>query len=109
MDGALVGGRCYANQSDAADAYFSAVAPAQTPGATTYLSEFVKVSGNWVLRRYQVDSGGAVAMLSDASVPAISFPTCDPQGPFFDGMTMGWGVVGAMALAWAVVQVRRGL
>lgn len=109
MDGALVGGRCFASQDAAADAFYSSAAPAQTPGATTYLSEFVKVSGAWKLRRYQVDSSGAVAVLSDATLPATSFPVCDPAESFKDGMTVGWGVVAAMVLAWCVVVVRRGL
>lgn len=109
MDGALVGGRCYASQDAAADAYYSAAAPAQTPGGTSYLSEFVKVSGVWKLRRYQVASNGDVAMLTDATAPALSFPACDPAGDFKDGLTMGWGVVAAMAVAWAIVALRRGI
>lgn len=109
MDGALVGGRCYASQDAAADAYYSAAAPSQTPGGTTYLSEFVKVSGVWKLRRYQVDSSGAVATLSDATLPTMTFAVCDPAGDFKDGLQMGGGVVAAMAVAWAVVMVRRGL
>lgn len=108
-DGALVGSVCYLSQDAAADAYYSAVAPSQTPGGTTYLSEFVKVSGVWKLRRYQVSSAGDVSMLTDAVAPAITFPTCDPAGSFKDGMTVGWGVVAAMIAAWAVVTVRRGL
>ncbi|MGT2454103.1 hypothetical protein ACU4GI_12805 [Cupriavidus basilensis] len=108
MSGALVGASCYASQDAAADAYYSAVAPSQTPGGTTYLSEFVKVSGVWKLRRYQVSSAGDVSVLTDATAPALSFPDCDPMGNFKDGMTMGWGVVGAMVVAWCIVVLRRG-
>jgi hypothetical protein len=108
-DGALVGGKCFVSADDATDAYYSAVAPAQTAGAVTYLSEFVKGSGGWVLRRYQVGSDGSIGTLADAQVPAMSFPSCDPRAAFFDGMTMGWGVVAAMAAAWAVVAMRKGL
>ncbi|WP_342049725.1 MULTISPECIES: hypothetical protein [unclassified Cupriavidus] len=109
MDGALVGGRCFVSQDAAADAYFSGAAPSQTPGGTTYLSAFVKDSGVWKLRRYQVDSSGGIAMLSDATMPVMSFAPCDPSGDFKDGMTMGWGVVAAMAIAWAVTVMKRGL
>lgn len=109
MAGALVGGRCFVSPEAAADAYYSAAAPSQTPGGTTYLSEFVKVSGVWKLRRYQVDAGGGVAMLSDATLPAMTFVECDPAGDFKDGMTMGWGVVAVMAVAWAIMSVKRGL
>lgn len=109
MDGALVGGRCFASQDAAADAYYSGAAPSQTPGATSYLSEFVKVSGAWKLRRYQVDNTGAVAMLSESAVPPMAFATCDPAESFKDGLTVGWGVVAAMVIAWGVAVVRRGL
>lgn len=109
MDGALVGSKCFADVGEATDAYYSAVSPAQTPGAVTYLSEFIKTSGGWVLRRYQVGSDGSVGTLSDASLPAMTFPSCDPRAAFFDGMTMGWGVVAAMAAAWAVVAMKKGL
>ncbi|EKZ97634.1 hypothetical protein D769_19293 [Cupriavidus sp. HMR-1] len=109
LDGALVGGTCYLNQGAAADAYYSAAAPSQVPGGTSYLSAFVKVSGAWVLRRYQISSTGDVAMLADAAVPVIQFPPCDPAANFMDGMTVGWGVVAAMFLAWGVVYLRRGL
>lgn len=109
MKGALVGGRCFASQESAADVFYSSAAPSQTPGAITYLSEFVKVSGSWRLRRYQVDANGKVAVLSDATLLAKSFPPCDPAESFKDGMAVGWGVVAAMLLAWCVVVTRRGL
>lgn len=108
-DGALVGGRCYASQEDAADAFYSSSAPSHVPGGTSYLSAFVKDSGVWKLRRYQVDTSGAVAIQGDAVLPAMSFAACDPAGAFKDGMTVGWGVVGAMVLVWCVVVMRRGL
>lgn len=108
-DGALVGARCFADAGAATDAYYSAVAPSQTPGATTYLSAFVKSSGTWVLRRYQVGSDGSVGTLGDAVLPAPTFPACDPRESFYDGMTMGWAVVAAMAVAWGITVLRRGL
>lgn len=108
-DGALVGARCFADVGMATDAYYSAVAPSQTPGAVTYLSEFVKTTGGWVLRRYQVGSDGSVGTLTDASLPSLSFPACDPQESFKDGMTMGWGVVAAMVASWALVVMKKGL
>lgn len=107
--GALVGGRCYVDSGVAADAYYSAAAPSQLVGATTYLSQFVKVSGAWVLRRYQVAPDGSLGQMADAMVPVVAFPDCDPYESFKDGMTMGWGVVGAMAIAWGVMYLRRAL
>ncbi len=109
MDGALLGRMCYASQQAAADAYFSGAAPSQTPGGTSYLSTFVKDAGVWKLRRFQVSSTGDVATLSDAVVPTMVFPVCDPLENFKDGMTIGWGVVAAMVLAWGVAVMRRGL
>ncbi|WP_104655772.1 hypothetical protein [Ralstonia insidiosa] len=107
--GALVGGRCYSSPDVATDVYYSSAVPSQTVGSTTYLAEFLKVSGAWVLRRYQVGSDGSLAQLVDASMPAMVFPDCDPYESFKDGMTVGWGVVAAMFLAWGVVYVRRAL
>ncbi|EHP43590.1 hypothetical protein OR16_07781 [Cupriavidus basilensis OR16] len=109
MAGALLGAMCYASPDAAADAYYSGAAPSQTPGGTSYLSAFVKDAGVWKLRRYQVNSAGEVATLTDAVLPTMTFPACDPLENFKDGMTVGWGVVAAMVLAWGVTVLRRGL
>ncbi|MFS8934743.1 hypothetical protein [Cupriavidus taiwanensis] len=109
MDGALVGGRCFVSQDAAADAYFGAVAPSLVPGGTSYLSEFVKVSGAWKVRRYQATGGGDFALVAESPVPSASFATCDPLESFKDGQMMGWAVVAAMAAAWCIVVLRRGL
>jgi hypothetical protein len=107
--GALVGARCFSSNAEATDAVYSAAPIGQSVGQTTYLSEFVQSSGTWVVRRSVVASDGTVTQMADAQAPALSFPVCDTTGQFTDGMTVGWGVVAAMAAAWAIVALRRGL
>lgn len=110
MAGALLGAQCYASQDAAADAYYSGAAPGQTPGGSaSYLSVFVKDAGVWKLRRYSVSGSGEVSTYTDAVLPAMVFPSCDPLENFKDGMTVGWGVVAAMVLAWGVGVLRRGV
>lgn len=40
---------------------------------------------------------------------AYAIDTTDPTTHFNDGLTLGWGVVAAMAAAWAVVSLRKAL
>lgn len=107
-DGVRLGNQCYASSQQASDAYYSAVTPSITPGPTTYVAEYVKSSGAWLLRLTQVQTGGGQSSVTTAA-PALALPPCDPLENFKDGMTVGWGVVAAMAVAWAVSVVRRGL
>ena len=61
----------------------------------------------------------SVMALSQAAFAALSLtPTVpgytggtfsSPAGGFTDGATLAWGVVAAMALAWAVVFLKRAL
>lgn len=107
--GAYFGGACHASQAAALDAYYGSSAPAVAPGGTSYLSEFVKVSGAWMMRRYQIDSLGQLSMFTDAAAPVVVFPECDPMQSFNDGMTVGWGLVGAMVVAAGIVAIKRAL
>lgn len=107
--GALLGEKCFINQSDALDAYYSAQLPSVTAGTTTYVSEFVKVSGVWKVQRKSISSTGTVTAQTDANAPVISFPTCVEGQNFADGLTVGWGIAGAMIAAWAIAILRRSL
>lgn len=51
------------------------------------------------------DSAGTVS----AQPVAYAIDTTDPSTNFSDGMTLGWGVVAAMAAAWAIVSLRKAL
>lgn len=105
--GAIVQGRCFNSQTEAADAYFLAVSPQLTPGDTSYLQYFEKVAGTWMLIRKTVDGNGAVLTLSSSTAPVPVFPDCDPLEGFTDGQTLGWLMAGVMVLCWGLLRVRR--
>lgn len=107
--GALLGEKCYLTQTDALDAYYSAKLPEVTAGSTSYVAEFVKVSGVWKVQRKTIATNGTVTNQTDANAPVITFPTCNEAGNFQDGMTVGWGIVGAMIAAWSIAMIRRTL
>lgn len=99
--GALVGVQCYPSQAAALDAYFSTLAPVQTPGSVTYVNEFVRVSGVWMFRQSSVDGTGAWTVRSLTTAPVVTFPACDPTESFFDGAAIGWGIAAAMVVAFS--------
>jgi hypothetical protein len=109
LTGATFGDTCYESQAVARDAYYSSVASAVVPGATGYVIQFEKtVGGVWQQKSYSIASNGAWTLRSTTNAPVITFPTCDPSEPFFDGMAIGWGVVLAMVSVAAVMMMRRG-
>jgi len=107
--GAAFQGRCYAYAGQAADAYFSAQSVGVVSGATSYATEFSKVSGVWKTNAYSIDGSGvwSARYSTDAQVPI--FPVCDTAESFNDGMLLGWGIAGAMVCTWAIAHMRRGL
>lgn len=107
MTGAIYGEKCYDSQSLALDAYYSQVAPAQTPGTTSYVNEFIKSGTTWQIKQYSVSSTGTWTTRSTTNAPVITFPTCDPVQGFTDGLTIGWGIAAAMVAAAALVVMKR--
>jgi hypothetical protein len=106
--GAFYGEHCYASQSEAVDAHYSQSAPAQTPGATSYLQEFVNVSGAWVIRQFEITSAGAMSLRYETMAPIPVFPACDSAEKFLDGVTVGWGIASAMICVSALMLMKRG-
>lgn len=96
MTGAVLGTRCFASADDAADAYFSGAAPSLVAGSTSYLNQFVKVSGVWNLKQYSIDSGGTSTLVYTAVAAVPAFPSCDESAPFLDGMSIGWAISAAL-------------
>jgi len=105
--GALYKGLCYVTNDDAADAFYLSAAPALTAGGTSYLSWFQKVGSQWAVSSQSFSPTASGVSTVALTVP--SFPTCDPAQPFYDGMSVGWGVGGAIVAAWVVKNLRRGL
>lgn len=109
LTGAISGDRCYSSPVEAVDAYYSGMAPAQTPGSTTYVLEYVKTGAVWYAKQYSVSSTGVWTTRSTTAAPVPTFPACDPSEKFLDGVTMGWGVASAMVMVAAVMVARRGI
>lgn len=108
MTGAILGVKCYPSNAEALDAYYSGIAPAQTPGTTTYVLEYVKTGAVWQQKSYSISSTGVWTTRSTTNAPVITFPTCDPSISFFDGMALGWGIVSAMIAVAALMFIKRG-
>lgn len=104
--GFLVDGQCL-DASSAPSFMASRVPPVSVPGSTIYTSTMEVVSGALVSRTYQTTTSGTT-LYASVDVSNI-LQSCDTTETFFDGLTLGWGVVLAMALAYAVHIMRRGL
>lgn len=101
--GYIVAGQCV-EASAAVDLFFSSAAPGIVSGSPSYYSQFSKDVSGWSLETY---SGGS--LVSSAAVVPPSFASCDTTAPFFDGLTLGWGVAAVMVAGYAVHLLRRGL
>lgn len=108
LTGAILGARCYPSQSDALDVLYSQMAPAQTAGLTSYVTQFVKSGTVWYQSAYSIDASGVWALRYSTVAPVPTFPACDPSEKFLDGVALGWGVATAMILVACVMLLRRG-
>jgi len=98
----LVAGRCYDSQPDAVTAAFSRVPSSFDASGSLHSVEFV--STGWVFRSYD---GGVIT--SEIPAPSPALPECDVGAALLDASVLSWGVVGAWAIAWAILSVRRAL
>lgn len=100
--GYIVKGECV-GVATAQDVLYSGLPPSVTPGVDVYSAQFYRLSGVWNLLTYK--NG-----VHTASYPmSPMFASCDTTAPFFDGLTIGWGVVAAMVVAWAIHVLRRAI
>ncbi|MDD2744265.1 MAG: hypothetical protein PHV02_18560 [Rhodocyclaceae bacterium] len=109
LTGAIYGAKCYPSQFDAVDAFYSHSAPAQTPGLTSYVNEFVKSGASWYQIQYSVSDTGTWTTRSMTLAPVPTFPACDPSEKFLDGVAIGWGIAAAMIVVSALMLARRGV
>lgn len=103
---------CYATVEAAVDAYFTGVPPTISQSSPpVYLTTLERVSaGNWGAYVWDISNGQNFVSYSPLGPPF--FPVCetyDTPDAFGDGMLLGWGVVAAIALAWAFTAMRKGL
>jgi len=107
---------CFADQPSALAAYYQdqPTAMSSGTGATTfnYIGHWVSNNGVW---NYEVLKA-PIGLLSPVQVVSLyvpgpnsvpAFASCDPATQFGDGLTLGWGVAGAMVLAWGLTYLRR--
>lgn len=103
----LVQNTCYPSVAAAVDAYYSMMPVAHTAGTASYKFEYLQVAAIWNMRRTTISSTGVPTINFTVPVTAPTFPNCDPTEPYFDGMAIGWGVVGAMAAALSVIFIKK--
>lgn len=103
----LVHNTCYPSVVAAVDAYFSTMPVVLTPGITSYKIEHLQVAGVWNMRGTSIDNLGNATINYTVAATAPTFPNCDPTEAYFDGMAIGWGVVGAMVSAFSVIFIKK--
>lgn len=109
--GTLYNGACYSTSTLAAQA-FAAESPLQSQtlpdGTGSYVFRYQSTgSGNMQLQRYKYDNAGViVGNITMNATP--NWQPCDETSGFFDGVELGWGVAGAMVIAWCIKNLRRG-
>lgn len=102
LTGAFSGSTCYSSQSVAVDAYYAAIPPSLTAGATNYLLSYIKTvgaSGVWQAQTAKISSLGVTTVTGTAVVVPPVFPVCDPMLGFQDGLAFALVVVGLIASA----------
>jgi hypothetical protein len=114
--GALFQGRCYTTQVEATDAFFTSTGPQYVATGTNSGQQtfyYAKYVSGWYVCVESVNSTAApVCTIATAPV----FPPCDeslmnpsPAAQFADGVTIGWGIVTAMALAFSIKLLQKAL
>lgn len=108
LTGFWVTGKCYATLSEAVTA-FNATSPIMTGQYFTAINASASGASSMAISTYTLD---LVLAPNTFVVHSFTLPlkSCDPAistAPFFDGMTMGWGVVSAMAAAAAIIFIKK--
>lgn len=102
LTGAYSGSTCYSSQAVAVDAYYSAMSPSTTAGATSYIVSYVKTSGAsgvWQAQTDKIITPGTITTISSIPLTPPIFPVCDPMLGFQDGLAFALVVVGLIASA----------
>jgi len=106
--GYLTNGQCHESLANAGDSFFAGSPVGVSAGATSFLTWFEKVGGNWLVHRQSIDPSLVVTNSTvAATVPA--FATCDPNELFFDGMTLGWFIAAVLLVVAGIKLLARGL
>lgn len=100
---------CYPTLAAATSAHWSVTPAHLTPGTTSYIADVVWSGSAWVIKKYTLSSTGSLTLNSTTNAPTLAFETCDTMAKFNDGLSLGWGVVAAMAAVWGVRFISRAL
>lgn len=105
--GKLVNGQCVPDAL-VKDFFFGQVSPVVTQDSNyIYAVLPVNVEGAWYWRsRTTLKVNGTSTNVDVPAGPAL-LGGCDTSEEFVDGLTMGWGVVVAMAAVYAVHMLKR--
>lgn len=111
LTGFYMNGICHASQAEAIDAFVSMTPVLTNSQYLTTLSAAASGVSAMTISTNTMNLAGAgnTFVAHSASLP---LRPCDPvisTTPFFDGMTMGWGVVSAMAAAVAIIFIKKAL
>lgn len=111
--GALFQGVCYADDAQAADAFY-AHAPVINPiSSGVEVFQYLLDSGEWIFQKSSIDNltGTETIHYQIVQVPP-DFPSCenptDPVTAFSTGMELGSAVAVTMVIAWAIRRIRPG-
>ncbi|GAB1393796.1 hypothetical protein MASR1M60_19600 [Rhodocyclaceae bacterium] len=101
--GYLYNGTCFTSIPEVSHAYYKQQGIQVTPGSVTYYTYYDLVGGTWKLKRYLINPAGTITEQTAVNAPVMtSWPYCDEAADkFIDGVTVGWGIVTAMAAAYA--------
>lgn len=101
--GHIINGQCV-DVAVSTDLFWSNFEATAQSGSNLYITVASKTSGIWQLETYLNGS-----LYSTVAAPVPSFASCDTTEQFFDGMAIGWLVVGAMVAAFSIHLLRRAL
>lgn len=105
---------CYNTALEATDAYWSRQDALLTmDGQDNHdLHVYTFEGGAWLFREYFIAKNSGILTPEVSTVlPSIGHASCTFQpeltatDKFLDGSTLGWGVVAAMVMAWAIMQL----
>ena len=100
---------CYGSSSDVLAAYYNNVPIAHTAGATSYRNYYTLATGTWSYRQESIASNGTVTTRSTTAAVNPTFPSCQTEQTFLDGLAVGWAIAGVLAMAFGGRLVRRQL
>jgi len=108
--GYLFAGHCHDTTQQAADAFFTETGPqfsnSGSTGATNRVLYYTK-NGGTTWQQCNRDMTNTAPTCVTATVP--TFPSCDATEGFVDGVIIGWGIVAAMAGAFAFKLIQKAI